>query len=194
MNLGHLLKTKKFLDEMAISVKNIIYGTFPSTTPEEREDIEQTVKLKIWRKVANGKKIENLRSFLWKIVYTTTLDTLDERMQTIPPEEIQECADSLIRFQDRPESPELSVESKETKAVLIETVKILPERRRTVLQLWLSEMTLEEIAAYLGWTDNQVRHLLYRGIQDLKDKLNPGTHQRSKDGTNPIEAVETKHK
>ena len=185
MNLGHLLKTKKFLDEMAISVKNIIYSAFPSTTPEEREDIEQTVKLKIWRKISRGKKIENLRSFLWKIVYTTTLDILDERMQTIPPEEIQERADSLIRFQDRPESPELLVESKETKAALIESVKALPARRRTVVQLWLSEMTLEEISAYLGWSGNQVRHLLYRGIQDLKDKVNSCNQRPNAIRSNP---------
>ncbi len=170
---------------MAISVKNIIYSAFPSMTAEEREDIEQTVKLKIWRKISRGKKIENLRSFLWKIVYTTTLDILDERMQTIPPEEIQERADSLIRFQDRPESPELLVESKETKAALIESVKALPARRRTVVQLWLSEMTLEEISAYLGWSGNQVRHLLYRGIQDLKDKVNSGNQRPNAIRSNP---------
>lgn len=172
MNLGKLLKTKKFLDEMAISVRNIIYGAFPGTTAEEREDIEQTVKLKIWRKIVRGRKIDKLRSFLWKIVYTTTLDTLDERLHTATPEKIQERADSMIRSQGDSEAPEFLIETKEMKKLLIETVKTLPPRRRTVLQLWLSEMRLEEIAAFLGWNENQVRHLLYRGIEDIKERLN----------------------
>lgn len=179
---------------MAVSIRNIIYSTFPGMTTEEREDIEQTVKLKIWRKVVRGKKIDNLRSFLWKVVYTTTLDTLDERIRIAPPEEIQERADSLIRSQGRAESPEFLIETKEMKDLLVETVKMLPARRRTVLQLWLSEMSLEEIAIFLGWNSNQVRHLLYRGIQELKEKMNMHGNQRSEDNKDRIDPAETKQK
>ena len=181
MDLEKLLGTKKFLEDIATSVQNIVFSSFPGMTPQEKEDIEQEVKLKLWRKVARGKKIDNLRSFLWKIVYTTTLDALDERIRLAPPEEIQKRADSLIRSQGRPESPEFLMETKERKALLLETVETLPVRRKTVIQLWLLDMNLEEIAGFLGWNENQVRHLLYRGIQDLKAALNGPINQRNTD-------------
>jgi RNA polymerase sigma-70 factor (ECF subfamily) len=32
-------------------------------------------------------------------------------------------------------------------------------------------MNTEEIAAYLGWTQDKTRNLLYRGLADLKKRL-----------------------
>jgi DNA-directed RNA polymerase specialized sigma24 family protein len=32
-------------------------------------------------------------------------------------------------------------------------------------------MNIKQIASSLGWRENQVRHLLYRGLGDLKEKL-----------------------
>ena len=171
MELEKLLKTKKFLDDIAISVKNIIFAAIPRTTPEEREDIEQEVKLKIWRQAANGKKIDNLRSYLWRIVYTTALDILEERIQNATAEDMKAKAESLFISQVQSASPEFLLEAKEMKDLIQEAVGSLPDRRRTVLQLWLSDMRLEEIADFLGWKLNQVRHLLYRGIEDLKEKV-----------------------
>lgn len=170
VNLKKTLDAKNFLERITASIKNIIFSTFPGTTAQEREDIDQEVKLKIWRKAASGKKIDNLRSYLWKVVYTTTLDILDERMPTISSEEIAERADSVLISRVREASPEFPLEKKEMTEIIRSTVASLPPRRRTVVQLWLSNMTLEEIADFLGWNGNQVRHLLYRGIQDIKDK------------------------
>ena len=95
MNLEKLLKSKKFIDDIASSVKNILYANFPNTTPEEREDIEQEVKLKIWQTASNGKKIGNLRSYLWKVVYTTALDLIQERMAQASQDEIARHIDTL---------------------------------------------------------------------------------------------------
>ena len=170
MDLKKVSNTKNFLERITASIKNIIFSTFPGTTAEEREDIDQEVKLKIWRKAASGKKIDNLWSYLWKIVYTTTLDILDERMFTMSSEEIAERADSVLISRVREASPELCLEKKEMTETIRSMVASLPSRRRTVVQLWLSDMTLEEIADFLGWNGNQVRHLLYRGIQDIKEK------------------------
>jgi DNA-directed RNA polymerase specialized sigma24 family protein len=55
--------------------------------------------------------------------------------------------------------------------VLEKAMTMLPRRRKEVLQLHFSGMDLKHIAAFLHWRENQVRHLLYRGLSDLKEKL-----------------------
>lgn len=59
----------------------------------------------------------------------------------------------------------------EAKIILEKAIKTLPERRKTVVQLHLLGLDLKETAAFLHWSENQVRHLLYRGLGDLKKSL-----------------------
>ena len=59
----------------------------------------------------------------------------------------------------------------------------LPRRRRIVLKLHLQEMSLEEIYGFLGWSQNKVRHLLYRVIADLKKQFLANKSRESKDAT-----------
>jgi hypothetical protein len=35
-------------------------------------------------------------------------------------------------------------------------------------------MDFDEMADFLNWTHHKVRHLFYRGLQDLKEKLKAG--------------------
>jgi RNA polymerase sigma-70 factor (ECF subfamily) len=178
MDLKKLLASGKILDDMAISIRNIIYDSFPGTTPQEREDIEQEAKLKLWRMASNGKKIANFRSYLWKVVYTTALDIIEERMHKMSDEEIQKAVDSSHPARFCEACPEFQWQHEEMKMKLNKTVALLPPRRRSVVQLWLSDMNLEEIAACLGWSANQVRHLLYRGIEELKEIMTQGAGSR----------------
>jgi len=79
MDLESLFGTREFLDELSVSIRNIILSSFPNLTSQEKEEVDIDVKLKLWKKVARGKKIDNLRSYLWRVVYTTALDVIAER-------------------------------------------------------------------------------------------------------------------
>jgi len=171
MDLETLLRSKKFLEDIANSVKNIIFANFPRTSQEEREDIEQEVKLKIWQAASNGKKITNLRSYLWKVVYTTALDLINERLLNTSDEEIIKQIDALNISRLEPLSPELLLQKREHAEILKNGIHSLPPRRKAVLELYLSGMNLEEITEFLGWGQNEVRHLLYRGIQELAERV-----------------------
>ena len=50
----------------------------------------------------------------------------------------------------------------------------LPERRRAVLELHLTGQDIEQMAGRLGWSSHRVRHLLYRGLGDVRKKLEGG--------------------
>jgi len=171
MELAHLLQTKKFLEEMSASIRNILLACFPEMTQEEKEDIDLEVKLKLWKKLAAGKKIDNLRSYLWRVVYTTALDVLGERMPYLSLEKLTETTEQEALSSQGIIAPDSTIKEKESKVLLGKAVDSLPERRKTVLQLHFAGMGLKQIAVFLHWRENQVRHLLYRGLNDLREKI-----------------------
>jgi RNA polymerase sigma factor (sigma-70 family) len=171
MELELLIQTKIFLEEMSVSIRNILLASFPELSREEKEDIDHEVKLKLWKKVASGKKIDNLRSYLWKVVYTTALDEIGERMSCIPLEKLMETPEQETPPAAGVASPDIALQEKEMKLLLEKAVGALPERRKAVLQLHFSGMDLRQIATSLSWRENQVRHLLYRGLSDVRKKI-----------------------
>ena len=72
-------RRKRFLDEISSSVRAILLKNFPGIAGPEREDIEQEIKLKLWKMVRRGKDIRNLKSYLGRMVYTTALDVIAKR-------------------------------------------------------------------------------------------------------------------
>jgi len=145
MDLKKLIKTKDFIEKMSKSIELIIWKNFPQLSRQEREDVEQEVKLKIWRMIARGKKIKNLRSYLWRVVYTTTLDMIDERMNNLP-------FDSVMEEQGANPISRLDIRFSES----------LMERKE-----WESmfERALHSLV------QNRSNHLYYRGLSDLKKQL-----------------------
>lgn len=174
MELDELVKTKKFLEEMMTSVHSIVHKKFPDLDGGDREDIEQEVKLKIWRIVSHGKKIDNIKSYLWKVVYTTALDIMETRLDNLSLEDYFESAKSGQAASGEVGGHESGINKGDLKMVLEKIVDSLPPKRRTILKLHLSGMDFDEMADFLNWTHHKVRHLFYRGLQDLKEKLKAG--------------------
>jgi len=174
MDLEQLLRTKAFLDEMSASIRNILLTYFPDITPQEKDDIDNEVKLKLWKKVAGGKKIGNLRSYLWRVVYTSALDVLEERMNYINIERLAETGETENPAFHEIYSPDSAVLDKEMALLLKKAVESLAERRKAVLQLYLAGLDIPKIAVSLSWSENQVRHLLYRGLEDLRVIMKEG--------------------
>ncbi len=166
--MDRLIQTKAFLDEISSSIKRILFKAFPKAAGQDHEDIEQEVKLKLWKMISRGKKIRSLKSYLWKVVYTTAIDVLEKKMDHQPLDDRIEEASwrSLIDLSGIP--PEILLERLQTSAHLMDAINRLPQRRRLVLKLHLAGMDLEEISTTLDWSSNQVRHLYYRGLIDLK--------------------------
>jgi RNA polymerase sigma factor (sigma-70 family) len=171
MNLDELLKTKKFLDEVSVSIRNILLSSFPDTTPQEKEDIDHEVKLKLWKKIAGGKKIHNLRSYLWRVVYTTALDVLAEKKYFVPLERILQLGEGDGTAPEELLSAEMTSTEKEYRLMVEQALGTLLDRRKAVVKLHLSGQDIPRIASSLQWRENQVRHLLYRGLADLRKKL-----------------------
>jgi RNA polymerase sigma factor (sigma-70 family) len=171
MDLQDALKAGRFLDEISLSVKKIILANFPGLSEEEKEEIDQDVKLKILKMAARGKKIDNLRSYVWKMVYSTALDVISSRSPAL-------CLDEVLRAQESPLksfvdklSPEYLFEEREFLDLTVKAIDNLSPRRKKAVLFHLQGLSLEEIAVYLGESVNAARHLLYRGLDEVKDKV-----------------------
>ena len=175
--LKDLIHKKEFMDDLSSSIRNIILASFPHLTPVERQDIDQEVKLKLWRMISNGKDIANLRSYLWRVVYTTTLDLLNERMPCDerdaqrPEERRRPLGSAFDNDPPEPETPESIAQKNEERTVVRGAIEALPLKRRVVVKMHFEGRSIKQTAEFLAWSPNKVRHLLYRGLNDLKKGL-----------------------
>lgn len=157
---------EKFLAGVSRTVRAVLSRRFPTVAWNEKEDIEQEVRLKLWKMRASGKKIDNPGSYLWKVVYTTTLDLLDEKGREIPLDEA--CEPGRSEREPRMEAGWLEADRR---LDFERRLEALSRNRRTVIELGLAGLDLEAIAAHLGWSTARVRHLHYRGLKDLKKMI-----------------------
>ena len=171
MNLKESIHLDQFLEEISTSITKIIFANFPNLTREEREEVAQEVRLKILKMAEVGKKVDNLRSYIWKMVYTTALDVLNERIKSCPLEDLRYQRPSARSIMDF-DCPQSLLEAKELDFLIGQTIDSLPQRKRVVILLHLKGLDLEEMAEFLGWSQNTVRHLLYRGLAELKRRVN----------------------
>jgi RNA polymerase sigma-70 factor (ECF subfamily) len=171
MDLRESIKLGQFLEEVSTSISKIIFAHFPNLTREDREEVGQEVKLKILKMAENGKIVDNPRSYIWKMVYTTALDVLNERLKFCPLEGLQYKVPSPRSIMDF-DCPQSLFEAKELESMIDQTIDSLPRRKKVVILLHLQGLDLEEMAEFLGWSQNIVRHLLYRGLAELKRKVN----------------------
>ena len=172
--MDKLLRTRRFLDEMSRSVRGILMKNFPGLAGPEHEDIEQEVKLKLWKMAGSGKEIRNLRSYMGRMVYTAALDVLAKRLDHLSLDDLPAAGRSEALMDTAGPGPAALAEQGQMRERVRAAVEALPERRRAVLRLHFSGDTIDEMAGRLGWSSHKVRHLLYRGLDDIRRKLGGG--------------------
>jgi RNA polymerase sigma-70 factor, ECF subfamily len=145
-----------------------IYKFNPGRFGLDPEDICQEIKIKLWRVLSYEKEIANFPSYIRKIVSSSVIDML----RKLKREEDVFFHEKQKRISEMKTDyfSELS-EREHLRERLAEAIGLLIESRRRVVKLFLLDMTIEEIAAFYGWSRDKTRNLLYRGLADLKRLL-----------------------
>jgi len=170
--------SKEFIDRFSHRIRNILYQKLPGLNEIQKEDIEQEVKLKIWKMLCKGRKIKNLKSYLWRVVYTTALDMIEEKTQKVGSvfERVDyENQDFEIPGNDPP-LDEL-IEKRKMSERLMHEINSLGFEQRIVIKLYLTGRNIREISEFLDWSNSKVNHIFYRGLNKLKAKNNEQTSQ-----------------
>jgi len=132
------------------------------------DDLFQEVKIKIWRVLGHQKKINNYTAYIRKIVDSTVIDQLRKvkRQESIFNREKEKKI-----TEQKTHYPHIALQENDLKATIVKAVDSLLESRRKAVQLYLLNMSIEDIASFYSWSKDKARNLLYRGLADLRGKL-----------------------
>ena len=137
----------------------------------DADDIEQEVRIKLWKMLESDKTLDFPASYIHKVVSTTVIDALRRaeirQAQSLEPE-LEALIDPSVQG---PLSPERQAGHRRWGSLLLRCIAELPERRQLPVQLALQGFSADEIAKLTGCTVAAAQQLSYRGIEDLKIRL-----------------------
>lgn len=134
-----------------------------------REDIEQEVRLDLWKQVARGQQIDYPATYIYK---ATIRETLRGLRRTANRETISldssGVADTLLDAVD----PFHLLAAKEQFREIIIGVRCLAPDRQSAVRAHLTGFGFHEIMSLYGWSYQRTRNLISRGMADLRKSLN----------------------
>ncbi len=130
-------------------------------------DIEQEVRLALWKRLQSGKKIDHPASYIYKVALTTAWRLI----RRAGPDPVPLDETTLP-------SPEVSVASGLTpteRARFIEQALLTlgPDESRAV-RAHLAGFNHREIATLFGWSESVARHRVYRSMESLASTFAAG--------------------
>lgn len=141
---------------------------------DDAEDIVQDVFVELWN---NKEKIDfdsNIKSFLYKSVYTRSLNLIKHKaiVENYSSEE-KEFYAQKIEYYNLENSEVISrMENIELKKEIQQAINTLPDKCREVFKLsYIYEMKNKEIADILGISDRTVEAHMYKALKLLRVKL-----------------------
>lgn len=156
---------QKILDEFSVLIRSLVLKYKLDRLGLDAEDLIQEIRLKLWKIIDHEKNIVNPASYIKKVVESAVID----QIRKIRREEevvISEKQKLISELEPRPSHyPNLPGSLKE---YILRATDCLMDSRKTVVKLYLLNMSLPEIAAYLNYSRAKTRNLLYRGLADLK--------------------------
>jgi len=163
------------LDEYGRYLRNVIARLCPKDMGLQCGDIEQDARLRLWRALESGREITDPASYIYRVAATATIDAV-RRVKTRREEQLRLVEDNdeggaVTLVANREDSPDRIVERRQMTERVQAVFVRLAEKRRSVVVLYLEGLTTQEIAHSLGWSEPKARHLVYRGLKDLRREL-----------------------
>lgn len=129
---------------------------------EKARDLMQEAFTKTWEYLQNGKRIDNMRAFLYRTAHNLTVN---EQVRSTPLS-LEELAEDGFDPEETGYSPEQVAEHGE----LLRLVEKLTDKDREVITLrYLSGLPVSEIAQLLGESANTISVRIHRALNVLKD-------------------------
>lgn len=166
------------LERYASLLRGVIRQHCPRDLGIQIGDVEQEVRLRLWRALGREKEILDPASYIHRIAVTATIDAVrrvrarrEDQFRTADSTEDDEMIATEEIVADEAQSPQGDAERRELMETVARAVASLPDNRRRAVELHLQGLTLAEMATLLGWSEGKTRNLVYRGLDDLRDAL-----------------------
>jgi len=136
------------------------------------EDVLQEVRIRLWRarSVPQSERTEQVSaSYVYRLAVSAAVDLLRRRRargadRTVALDEINEPV------AEHPD-PARAAEASELSAQLARAIEKITPSRRPVVRMYLAGYSGDEVARTMGWSEAKTRNLLYRGLADLRERL-----------------------
>src|SRR5499433_598882 len=173
MSLDPALRARlqQLLAEYGSRVRRLIEGHGLSHYGIDPADIEQEVRIRLWKALERDRNAAFHTSFIQRVVLTTVIDAVraaNARPVEPLPEEGEFAEPAFIEPAAGPERIASGVEEFDR---IVACMAELPERRRKAVALHLQGFSLREIGEFSGTSEEAARKLLDRGMEALRERL-----------------------
>lgn len=134
----------------------------------DAEEILQDCFLKAYNALENFKGESKFSTWFYRIVYNTALTKLSSQKRKIETEmsSVEEHFNLISSYNSD------EVEKKDLKILIRETLNKLPERYSAIITLfYLNEMSIEEISEVMQISVSNVKVMLYRARNELRNLI-----------------------
>ena len=138
------------------------------TNRETAKDLTQTTFFKTWNYLVDGKKVKDLKNFLYKVAHNLVVDYY--RLKKT------ESLDSLFDGEafDPPAVEEFSIEEKADASFALKILDKIPtEYREVVVLRFVEGLSFKDIAEITKESENTVTVRFHRALEKLKKIFDP---------------------
>ncbi len=159
-------KREQFIESYNEHVDAIFrYILFRVYNRQRAHDMTQEVFTKVWKVLVDGKNIENLRAFLYKVAYHLIVDESRKKKE--------QSLDVLkeVGFEITGNDEKFSQDMVDIQ-IIVERIENMGENYRDILLMrYVDDLPVGEIASALGLSENVVSVRIHRGIKKLRNTL-----------------------
>jgi RNA polymerase sigma factor (sigma-70 family) len=140
-----------------------------------QDDVQQNVMLALWQQLERGQTIERPASYIFRAAIRETVRLIrrDHVQAAVALDEDDRVAETAADS-----DPHRLLEDKERQQALLDCLGTLTARRQLAVRAHLSGFTVHEIMEMFGWSYQRARHLIARGMADLRRALRErGVHE-----------------
>ncbi len=166
------MAVERWLNEFGPRLRAIVRARCPRDAGIDPDEVEQEVRIRVWQALSGEHRIDHPASYLYRAAMNVIVDLL--RRRRARPDRDGQTLDSLSEEVGETDGPVAAAASGEFAAALRLAVQSLPERRRQPVQLHLQGFGFAEVAQLLQISDATARNLIYRGMEELRERLRAG--------------------
>lgn len=167
---------KQLVQKHQRTVTGIIYRY--TGNHNEVEDLAQDIFLKIYKAANSYVPRAQFKTWLYKVVANHCLNFFRSQKRKAFISSLDQSSEEynphIQRTEEQQKQPELILQQQELHTALKSALSELPERQRMAIILHRFEgLSYKEIATVMGSSLSAVESLIFRAMNNLKEKLSP---------------------
>lgn len=141
------------------------YFLFRVYNRDDAKELAQETFIKVWKYIADGKEIQNINAFVYKVAYHLVVDNSKKRKE--------QSLDQLLEsgFNIEEEKSMNTADKRDCLAVLQEIDKLGEAYKEILLLRYVDDLPVNEIASTLGLSENLVSVRIHRGLNQLRTNI-----------------------